>query len=126
MLTQVLVSSTHAGPQHFGLRGQVGKVHKHTATQELSYWLLAESNQGKLHTFRVKAEHTTPVAELPALPPTVPAPLRLDARLATTKDWYEDARSKIWGNNDPDNVKPAEHRELTEVQYLGLLLHEIS
>ena len=55
LLTQVLVSSMQAGPQHFGLRGQVEKVHKDPATQELSYWLLADSAQGKLQPFHVKA-----------------------------------------------------------------------
>ena len=80
---EVVLSSLQAGPQDWGTRATVQRVVQ-AEGQEARFWCMSEGSRGKVSLFWAQASWCTPVSQLPK-EPTPPAPLKLDARQATTK-----------------------------------------
>ena len=118
------MTSLAAQPAQFALRGSVQKVYQEKDNQ-LSYWVIADTSNNKFTTFRIPAACCTPVCQLPSKP-TPAAPWRMDGRAKATQVILEGFRSQMWGNDQPQNIKPAKAGEQTEIRCLTVLLEEIA
>ena len=77
------MTSLAAQPAQFALRGSVQKVYQENNNQ-LSYWVIADTSNAKVTTFRIPADCCTPVDQLPSKP-TPAAPMRMDGRAKETQ-----------------------------------------
>ena len=102
---EVVLSSLQAGPQDWGTRAHVQRVVQ-AEGQEARFWLMSENSRGNVGLLWAQASWCTPVSQLPK-EPTPPAPVKLDARQATAKEFFQNARAEILGNNDPSCIDVA-------------------
>merc|ERR1712039_683469 len=85
---------------------------------------MIENVKGAVRCITAQASWCTLQAHLPAHP-QAPAPHHLDGRAKATKEFFQDARAKMLGNQHPSSVQVGRRGEYAEILQLSCLLEEI-